>query len=362
MSTYVKPNEKAKWFTFPDDYASGLKRAEGYRWFKPILALVLGFIFYLIFGFTVEGIGNALSEIRAANMTDILPSGAIQGAYNDMDMTDPIQMASGYLQVIAFIPAIFLALKLTKLGPFGALSSCEGKFRWDRVKALLPWTFLVAIVMFGIESGITIATDGPGAFGDPVFMPLMLIIIIVLVPFQAAAEEYLFRGFVMQTFSSWIPIVLIPVILQSLCFAALHGYNLLGNSVIFISGLTYGYVAVKTGGIEAGTCMHTARNTLSFLSSAIFISQTTMTDVTVMVAATTLASTIVMLVVTLWVCKRKGFILADTPKEDKVELVADAAVAEIAPNENAEQATLGKHAMVAEEAIETAEAEEAMAE
>ena len=64
----------------------------------------------------------------------------------------------------------------------------------------------------------------------------------------------------MQTFGSWLNIPVLAVILQSIVFGIMHGYNSLGNISIVISGLLMGILAWKSNGIEVSSAMHTANN------------------------------------------------------------------------------------------------------
>jgi ABC-type xylose transport system permease subunit len=104
-------------------------------------------------------------------------------------------------------------------------------------------------------------------------------IIIVFTPIQAAAEEFAFRGLAAQMFGSWIRFVPVPIVLSSILFAAAHtqyiGWATLDVSVF---ALVAGYVTWRTGGLEAGIALHSANNTLAFLTLASGIGGVTATD------------------------------------------------------------------------------------
>ena len=87
-----------------------------------------------------------------------------------------------------------------------------------------------------------------------------LVICLILIPLQCIAEEYVFRGFLMQTFGSWFKIPVVSIIAQAVIFAAGHPYDLLGVLDIFIVGVILGLIAYKTNGLEAGSALHSINN------------------------------------------------------------------------------------------------------
>lgn len=89
--------------------------------------------------------------------------------------------------------------------------------------------------------------------------------IVVTSPLQAAAEEYFFRGYLMQALS---PIVRGPwfgIVASAALFAAFHGTQ---NLPLFLDrfgfGLLAGVLALKTGGLEAGIAAHVVNNICAF--------------------------------------------------------------------------------------------------
>ena len=109
-----------------------------------------------------------------------------------------------------------------------------------------------------IFEAIDVVMDGPK--GSYHFTISLFIISLILVPLQCIAEEYVFRGFFMQTLGSWIKIPVLALIIQAVIFASVHGYNTIGNVEIFFSGLIFGFFAWKTNGIEVSSAIHTANN------------------------------------------------------------------------------------------------------
>ena len=62
-------------------------------------------------------------------------------------------------------------------------------------------------------------------------------VVTILGPLQCIAEEYAFRGLLMQTLGSWFRLPIIAVIIQAVVFAVMHPYNTIGQIGILSSGL-----------------------------------------------------------------------------------------------------------------------------
>jgi len=91
------------------------------------------------------------------------------------------------------------------------------------------------------------------------------LVIVVTTPFQALAEEVMFRGYLMQAFGAIVRNVWVPIVFTSVVFAFFHGVQ---NPWLFSSRLIFGILAGilvwKTGGLEAGVAIHIANNLGAF--------------------------------------------------------------------------------------------------
>lgn len=102
-----------------------------------------------------------------------------------------------------------------------------------------------------------------------IFLPFVLII----TPFQAAAEELLFRGYIMQGLGVLTRITAIPVIGSSLIFMLGHFWNpemqttesLLLPLVYFLMALFLAIITVKSNSLELAIGAHTANNLFTVL-------------------------------------------------------------------------------------------------
>ena len=95
--------------------------------------------------------------------------------------------------------------------------------------------------------------------------------IVALVPFQSAAEEYLFRGWLLQAFGTWLRSPWPGVVVQAVLFAAAHGWGTVwGFADLVVMGLLCGWLTVHTGGLEAAVALHVVNNVSAFGLAAAF--------------------------------------------------------------------------------------------
>jgi len=109
-----------------------------------------------------------------------------------------------------------------------------------------------------------------------------LLIVTVLGPLQCIAEEYVFRGLLMQTLGSWSGVPVVAVILQALVFVSMHPYDMVGRIEILISGMVFGLTAWLGRGIEISSAYHICNNMTVFylqgMNMATISSESTVPD------------------------------------------------------------------------------------
>lgn len=231
-----------------------------YRWFKPIITGILFFtiymILYLLWIDVVSIIGRSATGAEGITLDSLLTTG-----YDEMDMADPLRSAVDLGGLAIAIPALWLASVIVRDRPLSSYQSSRGgwnrKVFWRCIPAALlvnalPIIILDVVVNKGYEN-FTVR-----------FTAVSFIVLTVLGPLQCIAEEYMFRGFVMQTLGSWLRIPVIAVIIQSVLFAAGHPYNRLGQISIFCTGLIFALCAWIGRGIEVSSALHIANNMTIF--------------------------------------------------------------------------------------------------
>ena len=234
----TEKNKISEFITFP-------KTFDTYKWYKPIIIFIIAAILTIILQLAVSLI---FTIVFGGDVIDPI----LNGGYESLNT--PLGEIITDLSVIIMIPALYVANKIVKYVQSSAFISSRGGWNFKLYfKALV-----VPFILYIIYEVISFFVNGPQ--GTPNFSVGFFILTLILVPLQCISEEYVFRGFVMPTFGSWFKIPILAIILQSVLFTVIHGYNAIGLISIFVSGVIFGILAWKTNGIEVSSALHTVNN------------------------------------------------------------------------------------------------------
>ncbi|MFI5984321.1 lysostaphin resistance A-like protein [Streptomyces sp. NPDC051555] len=190
---------------------------------------------------------------------------------------DPIaEVALGLVSLGLAIPAVLLVVRWIQRRPAGTISSVTGRLR-------LGWLALcsaLALPVLGTQFGLLVwlvPGDGPDGTAAELFAPpalatllLSLAVVWLLVPFQAAAEEYLFRGWIQQAFGAHLRTPWVGIAVGSVLFALAHGFGQWsGFALLLYSAAWYAWLTLRTGGLEAAIAHHMVNNLLAFTLTAL---------------------------------------------------------------------------------------------
>lgn len=241
-----------------------LARNQARRPWQPIVGTVLVGIAFFVVGLVVLFAGVAIALIAG------LPNPL--GENGEFTGDAVFSMALLLLSIAAVLPVVYgTAAAIQRRRP-GTLSSVAGRLRWGWM-AQCVGVAVVALVLGQAAQYLALSaagldtTDMFGWAGWSGFLPA-LIVIVVLVPFQAATEEYIFRGWFIQAVGTYARNPVWSILIGSVLFASLHGYSVAGLVDVFSFGVVMGILSVRTGGLEAGIAMHVVNNMLAFGLSA----------------------------------------------------------------------------------------------
>lgn len=241
------------------------RQFDSYRWFKPVFTGALFAAIYMVL--TLAGImavkiwaGAAAGDTTGTDTMNKMME-IISGGYDTMDMSDPLQSVLQLGSLAIAIPSLWLASLIVRDRPMSSYSSSRGG--WSR---RVFWRCMpVAFIINGLPIIINDVIIEKGYQNFTIkFTVLSFILLTILGPLQCIAEEYMFRGFVMQTFGSWFRIPVIAVILQALIFAAGHPYNRIGQIAVAISGAAFALSAWFGRGLEVSAALHIVNNMTIF--------------------------------------------------------------------------------------------------
>ncbi|WP_332642392.1 CPBP family intramembrane glutamic endopeptidase [Aeromicrobium sp.] len=230
-----------------------------YAWWKLPIAGFLAFVLYLFATALIVGAAFVLmAAIGGTSRFDewFDDAGEINVDRPDFFALDMLCLAVG-------IPVLLVSVLATGPRRIGYLTSVTGRMRWGWLKH----TSVLAAIVFGGGISALVAlsywidpdsVQSPSAVDGGVI--LMLILVLTLTPFQAAAEEYVFRGYLLQLVGSWSRFAWIPVVVSVPPFVAGHVYNLWGLIDVGLFGLMAAYLVIRTGGLEASIAVHAINN------------------------------------------------------------------------------------------------------
>ena len=231
------------------DFITYPRTFESYKWYKPLLVLILFIIFYLTFIFLETVVVGLLAGTQSLKLID--------GGYDTLNVG--IAGFATFLSLVLAIPSLYLTSKIVHDRPFSSYASSRGGWNWKIYFKSLAVSFVIYFVYLFI-----MFLTGQLTSGVNQFTLLWFIIFLIVIPIQTIAEEYIFRGFLLQTLGAWFKIPAVAIIIQAVLFALLHAYNLNGVVLIFVSGIMFGFITWRTNGIEASSALHSVNNLFSF--------------------------------------------------------------------------------------------------
>ncbi len=185
-------------------------------------------------------------------------------------------LAFGLSAIALVVPVTLFVVRVVQWRRAGSLFSVAGRIRWRWLArcvftAAIPVTAGAMLLL--VLSGGTPA-DGPVSvnYGSAEALAAAVLVIVLLVPLQSAAEEMSVRGLVMQLVGSlgspagessfarvlrspW-PAVLAGGTLFAALYAATHPGHLWTTASLLVFGLGMAWLTLRTGGLEAAIGLH----------------------------------------------------------------------------------------------------------
>ena len=258
-----------------------LRALPGYRWWKPLVALVIAGILWIVFQVVFASIFIVLALLAGQFRVDSSAHAIADiTAFLMIDAANPLSLIAGLGGVATLLPSVLLAYRIVGLRPLSVLRSVQFRLRWRWLAACLVPALAITLVANAADIFLLPVVFGGGwpvapstAIGT--FL-LSALVIVVLTPIQAAAEEFAFRGLLGQMFGAWIKWVWLVIPLSGVVFAVVHTQYLGWATLdVFVFALVAGYLTWRTGGLEAGISLHAMNNTIAFLALATGIAGTT---------------------------------------------------------------------------------------
>lgn len=251
-----------------------------YAWWRPLVAGVL-FVVFAVVALIVVSIVWFVLAFATGQITFesvLAPDFEARLTATATDVGNPLSLFLLLASLAVLLPLVPLALLCAGLRPVGVTSSVTFRLRWGWMLRCVTPALVITLVatvlpfIIALLSGEPIApvpVDG-GTFA------LLAVLVVLLTPFQAAAEEYIFRGLAMQVLGAWVRWAAVPIIVPTAIFALGHTqYEIWGVLSVAVMGIGFAFVTWRTGGLEAAIALHAINNIIAFLVLSSGIAGTT---------------------------------------------------------------------------------------
>ncbi len=199
------------------------------------------------------------------------PSAAMAGTISNMTSTN-MGFALTMLTFVGGFFALFFCVKFLQKKQYLDIVTARRKFDWKRFFfAIGVWTIMtllsLAWELLNSETSTVVFQF------EPLNFFILVLLSLLLFPFQTSFEELVFRGYLMQGFALLFRYRWIPFVLTSVLFGLMHTANpevaafgiAKAMPLYILMGLIMGYLTIKDDGLELAIGLHLSNNFLSAL-------------------------------------------------------------------------------------------------
>ncbi|WBQ02061.1 CPBP family intramembrane glutamic endopeptidase [Kribbella sp. CA-293567] len=264
-----------------------LARTPRHRWWRPIIGTVV-----LVVGafFTMLGVVLVWELAHALVTGEFAEPAAVDKLFDN-----PTEDLAVNLVILGILtPVVLFTVRWIQRRPALSVASVLNRIRWRwMLLCCLPGVGYLALnyglgaafeALFpGVGDGTDPADDGSFVGWARFVVPAL--VILLLVPFQSAAEEFVFRGWLVQAIGSYGPddtdgnavvqaikrLFRTPwpaLVISSIAFVFSHGYTGWAMADIFLFAIVIGWLTIRTGGLECGIALHSVNNIVAFMIPA----------------------------------------------------------------------------------------------
>ena len=233
-----------------------LARLGFHRWWTPPVALLAAVTAAAVAACGLAGVAIVVASALGGNVDD---GGSIGSPLVDNLLA--------LVSLALLIPVTLGVARVVQRRPAGTLHSVTGRLRWRWFAVCGGLGLAVATLTV---AALAVIYDGSDEFRltvDPWRFLGLTLLLVVLVPLQAAGEEYAARGLLLQSLGAYHRWV--GILGSALAFTLIHGLGTWTGFVALFAGSTvWALLVIRTGGLEVSIAAHAATNLLAFVLSA----------------------------------------------------------------------------------------------
>ena len=231
-------------------------------WIRYTVAIVIILFFWLILGGVPLGVTMLLGNVPIIvnGVSSPQPTNILQGI--DPFFTFFLPISFSFLSLLI---GLYMAVKFIHKRRFMSLITTNPKINWKRFGQGFAIFFILVFLTYVVDYFLN-----PASFEISLdvgrwllFAPLTIICILI----QITSEEILFRGYLMQLIGGVVKNPIVPVLVSSFLFMAVHIANpeLSGGTLLFLLyyfsvGLFLAIITIKDNGLELAFGVHAAIN------------------------------------------------------------------------------------------------------
>lgn len=231
-------------------------------WWRPLTTLLVVLVSYLLLAL-VAGLVLGVATLTLPDVAGFF-SVVVSDGYDFDDLTDPATLLIGLGCLALAIPAVRWGTRLGGGRPSGGVDSVVGRFRWRLFASFLRPAAVAVLPILAL-----LLVLDPAAAHWTSASAWILVLALVLVPLQAAGEEYLFRGLIMQVIGTWLRSPLWGLAISLPLFTFGHIYDAKGLVSVAVFAAVATWVTWRTGGLEAAVALHAMNNSAIFALGAL---------------------------------------------------------------------------------------------
>ncbi len=239
------------------------------RWWRYVLGVLLIILTPMVLLLSLAFLAGLLkgAGLLDAALADKLTA-VITGSQTDASVLAFVVLN---LSIIGMLAGLALAMRWLHHRPLLTLVTPGSSIDWRRILEAAAVGFVILSILTLLESLLF-----PGrytfTFDATRFFPFM-IAVLLLTPIQAAAEELIFRGYLVQGIGNLTRNVIVLAGASSLLFGAVHLWNpeveryglVVMAAAYILSGLLFATVALRDGRLELAIGLHAVNNIFTAL-------------------------------------------------------------------------------------------------
>lgn len=228
-----------------------------HRWWRPFAVLGMAVLAYA--GMMIP----ILLGLVIAILADPDVGDGVDRVLGGTDMHDPATFLVALGSIALLYPAVAFGVRVGGRRSAGTLSSTAGGLRWLLLGRSVGVALAVIVTLHAgwVVWDLVVHGVAPTLTWDH-RSGLLLAGALLVMPFQATAEEYAFRGLPQQLLGSWLRNPWWGILLPIPLFTLGHVYDWRGLIDVALFALAAGILTWRTGGLEAAIGLHVVNNSL----------------------------------------------------------------------------------------------------